>query len=678
MLIYSWLAFISAVADLSIATFVLFNNFRRITNRIFFLLGIALTIWSIGFLGLCIATDQNLIDFWIKTFYIGLSFVPPLYYHFIVISTDNQKKLNRFFVFLGYWFSGFFVLLLTLGYISSGSTHFFQFYFPRAGRGYTLFALNYIFFTGYGTYLLLKKYRLSSSPLEKKQLFYIFIGVIIAVIGSVSNVLVAMGIKILPFGHLAIAFCMVLVSYGIVGYRLIDIHTVLRKGLVYSSFTGLLTAVFVVSILIFERLFRNLAGYTSLFPGIISASLITLIFQPLRDKIQEFIDRAFFRKRYHQEQELKRFSREVISILDKETLLYSTVYTIVQSLYIERGGILLGDEGNKKYSLKASIGWDGETNLSLEQSNVLVDCLERNRKEIFIDKIENSVHLSWVAATIWQQLKTIRITLCMPMVAKNKLLGILLLGGKSSGLPYTNDDLDLLSVLVDEASIALENANLYEDTKLHFFRTIQSLVTAVEAKDAYTRGHCERVAHYAVAIATALGMPSTTIEALKIGAFLHDIGKIGISERILLKATQLTEEEYKVIKEHPLIGTKILEPVLFGKEIIDIVKYHHEKIDGSGYPEGLRKEHIPLTARILAVADVFEALTSDRAYRKALTRESAIHIIQLGAGKHFDARVVTTFIQLIKEGLNLQILDFSVKNVYPDLPERFLNANNQS
>ncbi|MFH1259334.1 MAG: HD domain-containing phosphohydrolase [Elusimicrobiota bacterium] len=668
MIICSWIASVSAVAGLAVAAFVLFDNFHRAANRIFFFLGVALAVWSIGFLGLSIATEQTDIDFWTKVFYLGLSFVPALYYHFIAVSTENQKNRIRFFIFGGYFLSGLLIFLLFLGYFTRGTPSFHQFYLPNVGRGYTLFVFYYLFYSVFGAYLLLEKYRYSASIAERKQLFYLLVGLILAIIGSISNSLVIIGIKFIPIAYLAIASLLVLASYTLVGYRLIDVRAILRKGVSYSLFTGLLTAVFVVCILIFEKIFRNFTGHNSTFLVIVSAFLITLLFQPLRNKIQEFIDLAFFRRRHRQEQELKRFSREVISILDKDTLLFSTLNTIAQSLYIKRGGILLWDKDEKKYLLKAAVGWSPEKDFFLAQNNILVDCLERNRREIFIHQLEESAHLSWVSSSICRQLKSMDMIVSIPMVAKNKLLGILLLGERNLGVPYSSDDLDLLTVLVDEASIALENANLYEDTKQHFFRTIQSLVAAVEAKDAYTRGHCERVAHYAVAIARNLGMPSSSIEALRIGAFLHDIGKIGISERILLKSTQLTDDEYKIIQEHPLIGTKILEPIFFGKEIIDIVKYHHEKIDGSGYPEGLKKDLIPLPARILAVADVFEALTSNRAYRKSLTPEDALHIIQLGAGKHFDDRVVSVFMQLINEGFSFDKCELPLKDVYLNTP----------
>lgn len=182
-----------------------------------------------------------------------------------------------------------------------------------------------------------------------------------------------------------------------------------------------------------------------------------------------------------------------------------------------------------------------------------------------------------------------------------------------------------------------------------YLATIKSLALAIDAKDQYTHQHILRVQRYAVAIAKQMGLDGGDLEAVNTGALLHDIGKLGVPEYVLLKPGRLTEDEFAKIKLHPEIGAAILDPVEFPWPVLPVVKYHHEKWDGSGYPEGLAGEDIPLTARIMAVADVYDALTSSRSYRSAWTHERAFDVICKDAGTHFDPVVVEAFKLVIEE-----------------------------
>lgn len=180
-----------------------------------------------------------------------------------------------------------------------------------------------------------------------------------------------------------------------------------------------------------------------------------------------------------------------------------------------------------------------------------------------------------------------------------------------------------------------------------YLATIKSLALAIDAKDQYTHQHILRVQRYAIATAQYLGLSGPELQAVNTGALLHDIGKLGVPEYVLLKPGRLTEEEFAKIKKHPEIGAAILDPVEFPWPVVPVVKHHHEKWDGTGYPDGLKGEEIPITARILAVADVYDALTSTRSYRSAWSHEKALEVIRQGAGSHFDPRVVEAFLAII-------------------------------
>ena len=179
----------------------------------------------------------------------------------------------------------------------------------------------------------------------------------------------------------------------------------------------------------------------------------------------------------------------------------------------------------------------------------------------------------------------------------------------------------------------------------HLLEVVSSLAAAIDAKDTYTKGHSASVSRYSEALARAINLPNSEVERIKLGAMLHDVGKIGIPEQILRKPTALSDDEWQVMKQHPAIGAdKVLKPNKSLHDLIPMVKYHHEHIDGSGYPYGLKGDDIPQSAKIVAIADAFHALISDRPYRKGLSVEKACEILKMGAGKQWDKDLIRQFI----------------------------------
>lgn len=194
---------------------------------------------------------------------------------------------------------------------------------------------------------------------------------------------------------------------------------------------------------------------------------------------------------------------------------------------------------------------------------------------------------------------------------------------------------------------------LYIDMRRVYIDTVKSLSQAIEAKDPYTNGHSQRVGEYSCQLAERFGLSPKRIENLKIAAILHDIGKIGIDESILNKPGRLSEEEFDKIKQHPEIGVKIIKDIDFLKDVSGIILSHHERYDGTGYPEGREHRDILLESQILSLADVFDALTSERPYRSSMTLEEALEIIENGKGSQFDCKLADTFIKMIKEDKEL-------------------------
>jgi diguanylate cyclase (GGDEF)-like protein/putative nucleotidyltransferase with HDIG domain len=232
------------------------------------------------------------------------------------------------------------------------------------------------------------------------------------------------------------------------------------------------------------------------------------------------------------------------------------------------------------------------------------------------------------------------------LVFKSSVTGVLLFVAPVAYLIYQS-----YSTYIGRAEEKQQHIEELQVSQAHlaelYLATIKSLALAIDAKDQYTHQHILRVQRYAVAIALEMGLSGAELEAVNTGALLHDIGKLGVPEYVLLKPGRLTAEEFEKIKKHPEIGAAILDPVEFPWPVLPVVRHHHEKWDGTGYPDGLKGEEIPLTARIMAVADVYDALTSSRSYRRAWTHQRAVETIVRDAGSHFDAVVVESFIKVI-------------------------------
>lgn len=243
--------------------------------------------------------------------------------------------------------------------------------------------------------------------------------------------------------------------------------------------------------------------------------------------------------------------------------------------------------------------------------------------------------------------------LAVPMLAKGQLQGVIELYGRQVLMP-TDEWLEFLETYADQGAIAIENSQLLRslertNTELQgaYDRTIEGWAYALDLKDEETAGHSQRVTQMTVRLARRLGISAADCVHVQRGALLHDIGKMGIPDNILLKSAELTEEEFALMKRHTIYAYELIAPIDFLRPALDIPYCHHEKWDGSGYPRGLSGEQIPLAARIFAVVDVFDALTSDRPYRPAWPRERALSYIRAESGRHFDPHVVEAFFQMM-------------------------------
>jgi HD-GYP domain-containing protein (c-di-GMP phosphodiesterase class II) len=214
--------------------------------------------------------------------------------------------------------------------------------------------------------------------------------------------------------------------------------------------------------------------------------------------------------------------------------------------------------------------------------------------------------------------------------------------------PFRTDDPEQVDLLIEFAASSYSRIQLASKLEDHYTKTIAALTSALEARDATTQAHTERIRDLSMALALALRVPPDIRKAVNLGSLLHDVGKIGIADSILLKPGPLTEEEWSIMRTHPTIGERMLKDVDFLAPALQVVRWHHERWDGQGYPDGLREDQIPLAARIVSVCDAFDAMTSDRPYRPALSTETAINELIGAAGTQLDPRCALLLVEVVR------------------------------
>ncbi|MCX7702635.1 MAG: HD domain-containing protein [Planctomycetota bacterium] len=246
----------------------------------------------------------------------------------------------------------------------------------------------------------------------------------------------------------------------------------------------------------------------------------------------------------------------------------------------------------------------------------------------------------------------IRSAMCAPIAMGNNVLGALYIDTVGRQQAFSSIDLELLSVIAKQAALALHRAQLMKSVEKAYYSTVRVMVAAVEAKDEYTKGHSERVTTYSLRLADHVGLTGKRLDILRLAALLHDIGKIGVPEHILNKADKLSYEEFGVIRRHPDVGYKIIKNIDSddAAEVARIVRYHHERYDGKGYPDGISGKEIPIFARLIAVCDTYDAMTSHRPYRPPMPKEKVIEELERGSGVQWDSAITTLMLKLVKEG----------------------------
>lgn len=335
--------------------------------------------------------------------------------------------------------------------------------------------------------------------------------------------------------------------------------------------------------------------------------------------------------------------------LDLGTLLEAVIEIVFSELRADNGSILLLDDTRDRLTVAASRGLPSEAKLSkIALGDGIAGKVAATGKPLLIQGSAHESHSKDAARPIS--------SLSAPLLLHGQVRGVICVNILRGKRTFSYKDLQMLQIMASHTATAIDNVTMMDGLKANNYAIVRSLAEAVEAKDPYTAGHCDFVARYAVAIAQAMGLPPREIEEIKIGSILHDVGKIGISEEILTKPSKLTVEEFEIMKKHPVHSARIVAPLHLPKNCLHVIKYHHERPDGKGYPYGLTNEEIYIGAKIVGVADTFDAITSNRPYRPGKTIEFALEELQRYSGSQFDPKVVETFVRILPQMLEDKIL----------------------
>lgn len=380
--------------------------------------------------------------------------------------------------------------------------------------------------------------------------------------------------------------------------------------------------------------------------------------------------------------ELEVVARQMILVRDVDVLIKSVLETIVQKLSLTHAVLILYDREKKEYVAKVSKGGEGARIpvgfTKVTEKNSLVRYFTKDKQKVLgkdyllfrklnaflaSGQVKKNKKLKKKVEDINFQFSLYDAKVCIPGFFREKLIYLLFLGKKKKTGRFTQRELGFLSVLSSDIVMAIQNAWYFQDLEKQlkannklFLQTTLSLASAIEAKDKYTSGHTERVSKFSVLIAKEIRKKhpklikkwKSFLENLRIASLLHDVGKIGVPESVLNKEGPLDEKERVEMQKHSLIGYSILNRIDEFRQPLMGVKYHHERYDGCGYPERVKGDNIPLIAQIISVADTFDALTTDRPYRKGFSIDKSVKIIKENRGTQFSPAVVDAFLKIMK------------------------------
>lgn len=680
MIVHSSLLLATAVVSVALGWFVYWRNREGLTNQAWMALAAGVAVWSLGFALMLIAASPTWALAWARLAHVGAAVIPIAFLRFTLALIDGRIPGRRVL-------TGSRAVAVLLGavaltpYLVAGVAPKMAFRaYPVPGPLYPAFLAISIGYFLYTFWLLWDQYHLQLGA-RRNQIKYVMLASFLGFGCYATAYPLVYNVRIPPIGSLLILYYFI-IAYAIVRWRLMDIRVVIKNTVLYAALYSVVVGMFVMVVVFLGQWFfygpRSLDARV-LWMCMIALSVVVATLRPLDQFLRRVTDQIFFQRTHEYQRALKAASKGMTTVTSVSHLLRLMAHVVSMHLRAAHVGLLF--RSSDHFGLKAARGPQKlPADLTVQRDSPLVAWLEEKKDVLLYDEIARWLRterlfphktvLRKALVDLSRQMETLNARACVPTFSRGHLLGFMVLGEKLSGDGYTQEDADVLATLANEAAVALENAQLYEQLyrRMHeiqdlyekehrlFIHTAIALAAAVDARDPYTHGHTERCTAYAMAIAETLGPHPEILanprfqEQLNIAALLHDVGKIGVPDDILNKRGKLTPKEFKKMQEHPIIGAVILQPIKGLEEVAAAVKAHQERYDGRGYPDQLKGSEIPLMARIIAVADTFDAMTTDRPYRARLSEATALKEIKHCSGTQFDPMVVEAFLKVYEQG----------------------------
>lgn len=821
--------FVSCVLYCFLLAILLGSSKNKLTRAYIYNV-IAMIIWSFGSFVMKTNFSPGPL-FWNRVLVLGLVCIPITFYHFTLVLTGvtNQKYRLYFgyisvIILLVFNFTG---LIMSEVVVVNGELSEY-----KLGPMAPLIAIYSIFYMMLAFTNIIVKVKSNEIPLVRVK--YILIGLIFVSIGALLNLFPEVGKY--PFDIVLNTINGLLIAYSIYKYRFLEIKLIVKKGMAYSLYTLMLSGIYIMAIFAVQQILKQILGYENLTLTYIIAVILALVFQPIKNVIQHWIDRLFYRENLDHKIILKDFSRIINNVLDLDELTNSLVEAINRGLQPKKVSIILKLENDSYSTYNSSYKHKWTKEIHFSNDHPIIQWFKQGNDILTMTEIESLPFFTGLWSMEKRQLLDIETKLMLPIKFREQLIGILILSEKKGSESYSQNEVDLLYTLVNNAGVVIENAKMYEDAKLKsitdgltklynhryfheilgeiinekryeafsiamidvdlfkiyndlyghsagdraliriaevlrettrdedivvryggeefaiifpniegmnslkaierirravetsfyssenydelitisagvasypqdgnqgqvvldnadkamyvakqtgrnktilfshkdeeygdtnshnevkkmqnsiqsaYLSAIYALAAAIDAKDHYTFGHSENVSNLAVQLAKSVNFSEEKLNIIRSAGLLHDIGKIGIPESILTKTDILTKEEFNIMKKHVDLSIPIIKHVPNLINLIPAIMSHHERYDGNGYPRGIKGENIPIEGRCLSIVDAFDAMITDRPYRKALTVEEAIGELRRCSGTQFDPILTDKFINLIEEG----------------------------
>jgi putative nucleotidyltransferase with HDIG domain len=620
---------------------VIFSRPRNLLRRIFAIYLLTMISWSVS----AFLSTSGLVTVlpWFKVMASSPIVMMLSIYFFVQSLFGLRPKLARIMILYG-----LIAIAITLrtnivvqeAFLNETGDLFYQlgpFFWVVAVPGYILMILSIV--------ELLRAYRASLDTNQRNRIRYLLLGLIITSLASFVN-FTEYGKY--PFDVAANGITAMLIAYAILRHQLLDIRVVVRLGILYSVTTAFFGLIYYLSISIVSFFSQLIVGQEifviSLIIGAFSAFLLT----PIRNQVQTWIDIIFYREKYHAGLMLQQLSETTASLLDLDQLTDLILRELSQALHIEDSAILVKGSEENNFSVIAELGHNQKILTDFRADHPIIRWLSQNPQTITKKDLIFNPSFKSLWSNEKKELEKFQAELFVPLSTKGKFVGLLIVGVKRSSQPYTQDDLLILSALANQTAVAIENARLYEELEETFVQTISALANAIDIRDTYTSSHSQRIANWAAAIGRHLDFPADEIRTIYWGGLLHDIGKIGIPDEILRKPAKLNKNEWKIIKQHTVMGARLVSQIKKISNVAPIIEYSHERYDGLGYPHGIKGNNIPIGARIISVVDSYSAMRDERPYKKPFSFEKAVDELKQNSGSMYDPQIVEAFIRILE------------------------------